>query len=286
MPKFDIAHSTRVVETDSGRLVAYMEVSDTLPVRVSLNGRVHPDFEGLGIGTVLNDWGEARAHEALQHVPDDVQVVINCDAMSKYKAAVAFFHQRGFQETRHYLGMAIDFENELPEPNLPEGMIIRPWSELLDQFSLRELVIADQAGFSDHYGYVEEPLDEIIVYWEQAFRTGNHVNPSICFLAVNQVGEIVGLALCEAKSMNMPDRAYVNRLSVVPAWRRQGIALALLQYAFCKFANQGYEGADLHVDADSLTGATGLYKKAGMREFERSIRFEKVIKPGRDIRRK
>jgi mycothiol synthase len=38
------------------------------------------------------------------------------------------------------------------------------------------------------------------------------------------------------------------------------------------------------VDAQSLTGATQLYERAGMHVERRFANFEKVLRPGRDMR--
>jgi len=43
---------------------------------------------------------------------------------------------------------------------------------------------------------------------------------------------------------------------------------------------RGLRGADLHVDADSLTGATGLYAKVGMTAHPRFATWEKELRPG------
>jgi hypothetical protein len=39
----------------------------------------------------------------------------------------------------------------------------------------------------------------------------------------------------------------------------------------------------LGVDASSLTGATRLYEKAGMHIVEESDRYEKDLRPGKDL---
>ena len=52
-PAFDLAASVRIAETVAGRVVGYIEVWDNepMPVTIWVWGRVHPEFEGLGIGT-------------------------------------------------------------------------------------------------------------------------------------------------------------------------------------------------------------------------------------------
>ena len=47
-------------------------------------------------------------------------------------------------------------------------------------------------------------------------------------------------------------------------WRRRGLGLALLRAAFAGFFARGTRRVGLEVDADSPTGATRLYQRAGM----------------------
>jgi mycothiol synthase len=63
-------------------------------------------------------------------------------------------------------------------------------------------------------------------------------------------------------------------------YRRRGLGKALLLRAFGALHAQGLRGADLHVDADSLTGATGLYAKVGMTAHPRFATWEKELRPG------
>ncbi len=58
---------------------------------------------------------------------------------------------------------------------------------------------------------------------------------------------------------------WVNLLGVRRPWRRRGVALALLQHSFREFYARDRRKVGLGVDAQSLTGATRLYEKAGMR---------------------
>jgi len=53
--------------------------------------------------------------------------------------------------------------------------------------------------------------------------------------------------------------------------------MALLRHAFGAFYARGYRGAGLGVDAESLTGATRLYERAGMRVTEQYETHEKML---------
>ncbi|MEZ4726737.1 MAG: hypothetical protein R3E79_06345 [Caldilineaceae bacterium] len=61
------------------------------------------------------------------------------------------------------------------------------------------------------------------------------------------------------------------------------LALALLHHAFGEFYRRGVKKVGLGVDASSLTGATRLYEKAGMKPFRQYNTYEKELRPGRDL---
>jgi mycothiol synthase len=72
-------------------------------------------------------------------------------------------------------------------------------------------------------------------------------------------------------------------LGVRRRWRKHGLGLALLRHSFGELARIGRRKAGLGVDASSLTGATRLYEKAGMRAIREIIAFEKDLRAGKDL---
>jgi len=66
-------------------------------------------------------------------------------------------------------------------------------------------------------------------------------------------------------------------------WRRKGLGLALLLHSFGEFYRRGRRRVGLGVDAQSLTGATRLYEKAGMRVARVYNTYEKELRPGVDL---
>jgi ribosomal protein S18 acetylase RimI-like enzyme len=59
--------------------------------------------------------------------------------------------------------------------------------------------------------------------------------------------------------------------------------MALLQHSFAEFYQRGWRHAGLDVDASNLTGALKLYERAGMHVARRYDRFEKELRPGREL---
>ena len=74
--------------------------------------------------------------------------------------------------------------------------------------------------------------------------------------------EIAATCLCHPYLAEDPDMAYVFALGVRPAWRRRGVALALLLHSFHEIYGYGRRRVALSVDAESPTGAARLYEKA------------------------
>jgi len=76
---------------------------------------------------------------------------------------------------------------------------------------------------------------------------------------------------------------YVRSLGVQRGWRRRRLGLAMLQLAFGEFLRRGKARVTLDVDAESLTGATRLYERAGMHILWQKTAFELVLREGVDL---
>ena len=67
-------------------------------------------------------------------------------------------------------------------------------------------------------------------------------------------------------------------LGVRRAWRRQGLGEALLLRSFAAFRQRGLTRGTLGVDASSVTGATRLYERAGMRVYRDTVFLERAVR--------
>jgi ribosomal protein S18 acetylase RimI-like enzyme len=59
--------------------------------------------------------------------------------------------------------------------------------------------------------------------------------------------------------------------------------LALLHHTFGEFQQRGYQRVTLGVDAENLSGATRLYKKAGMTVAREFAVYEKELQAGEEL---
>lgn len=70
---------------------------------------------------------------------------------------------------------------------------------------------------------------------------------------------------------------WIFGLGVRRPWRRRGLGLALLRHCLGALYDRGKRRVGLGVDAQSPTGATRLYEKAGMSVYRRNGIYEKDL---------
>jgi mycothiol synthase len=281
LPHFDLDRATRLVFTPEGKLVGYIEVWDDRdpPVKIWVWGRVHPDFEGLGIGTYQMTWAEARARQALSRVPNDLQVVMEAGTPHGYGAAHELLRGYGMEPIRSFYTMAIELNGRPPEAEWPGGIQVRSMTDLGE---LRPVIHAVRDAFRDHWGFVEQPFEQEYEHWRHFADHSSDFDPGLWFLAMDG-DEIAGMSLCWPSSNEDPKMGWVGTLGVRRPWRKQGLGLALLHHSFAEFHQRGRARVGLGVDASSLTGATRLYERAGMRPIRQFDTYRKILRPGKDI---
>ena len=98
------------------------------------------------------------------------------------------------------------------------------------------------------------------------------------FLALDG-DEVTGAVVCSQREQG----GWVHDVAVRRPWRRRGLGLALLRQAFGAFYGRGTRRVELGVDAQSPTGATRLYERAGMRATHQYAAYQKELRPGKDV---
>lgn len=251
-PGFTSERDAWLIETESGSLVAYAHVSPPDPPHLYGHAFVHPDHNHLGIGTYLAERLAMRARERLDTSSDAGPATLHQWIAAPNTAGHTLMEAQGYQMVRHMWGMLIELAEAPVVPVWPAGIAVRACTGE-DDLRLAHAVINET--FRDHWEYEEQTFEQF---------TANLIaipqfDPSLWFLALDG-DEVAGVALCEM----LPDRAWVNELGVRRPWRRRGLGGTLLRHAFGEFYRRGARLAALGVDAESLTGATRLYERAGM----------------------
>ena len=263
-PRFDLAQDARIIVAPDGLIVGYEEICPRSDQRLDYDGYVHPREAGRGFGTLLLRWAEERACERLGEMRAEARIVLHGNTPSVDQNARTMFNAEGFALVRQFWRMEIEMIAPPDRPVWPAGIRVRTLRPEQDEHSVHATI---EEAFDDHWGHIPRSFEE----WMKWIRDNQH-DPTLTFIAF-EGDEIAGVAVNRYR-----DIAWVGQLAVRRPWRKRGLGLALLLQAFNEFYQRGDRAVGLGVDAQSLTGATRLYEKAGMRVTRQYDTYEKVIR--------
>jgi mycothiol synthase len=255
-----------------GSLSGYATLTEDTGGRLFADCYVHPAHTGRGIGTTLVKETERRAEAIVAAGPAGTRRVLVNNIVANTTTARNLLESRGYGLTRVYFRMEIALEGLPPAPVWPEGISVRACDGSEDDLRLAHATIEE--GFKDHWAHPPRSYED----WRQrTVREG--FDPSLWFFA-QEGGQTAGAALCYRRD---DGSGWINQLAVLRPWRKRGLGLALLHHAFRAFSERECRTVGLGVDGQSLTGAQRLYERAGMRIASRYARYEKELRPGRDL---
>lgn len=278
---FEAARDTLLILDADGVAAGLAEYYDNENEHVSAFCylRVRPDLldPPHGVGEALQAWAVKRGAGTVALAAPGNRVAIIASVAGVNQPMQQLHERCGWRLDRHYLTMEIDLAAApTPDPAWPDGISVRHADLDRDAAAVHT---AENDAFADHYGFLPSSFED---WWH--FRTRLfEAEPDLWFLAVDG-GEIAAFAICLSRRPGEPDLGWVSTLGVRRAWRRKGLGLALLHHAFRELAARGSLRVGLGVDAQSLTGATRLYERAGMKAVRESRAYEFLLRDGRDLR--
>jgi ribosomal protein S18 acetylase RimI-like enzyme len=157
-----------------------------------------------------------------------------------------------------------------PEPVWPEGIVPAGFTRGRDEAAFHECL---NEGFRDHWRWSDTPLEEFV---KLNIENDADFDGSSWFRAMDG-DRTVGAIVCVPRTSEEEGAGWIEDLAVLPQWRKRGVGLALLHQALGAFYQRGLHAALLGVDAESPTGATRLYERAGMREARRDDLYSKRV---------
>jgi ribosomal protein S18 acetylase RimI-like enzyme len=166
--------------------------------------------------------------------------------------------------------MRRDLSQPIPDEHAPDGLTLRNFSSELGMGARQAL----NESFADHWSF--EPVSE--EDWQMFFMGRSDFRPDLTFIAM-EGDEVAGICLNvvnrETNERQGVREGWIQDLGVRRAWRKRGVASALLCESMRAFKADGLDCAMLGVDAENPTGALGLYQRLGFVAVKRFINFEK-----------
>ena len=254
----------------TGHVVGYGTETNRGYGQLRIDGYTHPEHRGKGIGATIIALGQERAATQIDQQPDGARVMLLNSVLIDDTAAHSLLEARGFSLVHTFWRMGIDLDAPPPEPVWPVGVTMRTALTRHDERAIFDTI---EEAFQDHWGHIPQHYDE---WLGRVSRL--EFDPSLWFLATDGA-EIAGVSIGRMR----PTGGWVGILAVRRPWRRLGLGLALLYQSLGEFYRRGVTSVGLGVDAQSLTGATRLYERAGMRPTMRVATFGRELRPGVDL---
>jgi len=264
-----------VVRDEAGEIRAWGSVHDRAEGRmlfVHIVERDLPENIANRCSALLVEWavGQARAVGAARGL--EVQQ-IDTGAFADDERQHDWLEGSGFERVRTWWQMnrpVTPDEASLtgsPDHWEKDGVVFRlvrrTGTGMPDESDLREVHEVLEGAFVDHFNSYEETFEEFLFrlredpghrwdhWWLAELTEGETPQP---------VGALVGTV---SDSSSGPDGSYVAYLGVLEAARGRGVAKGLLRTIIADAASRGRDRVGLEVDADSPTGAAGLYTSMG-----------------------
>ncbi|MDQ3823770.1 MAG: GNAT family N-acetyltransferase [Actinomycetota bacterium] len=262
----DLANDAWVIEVD-GRIGAYALFEDRGGGRLIVEGHVHPELRGRGLGSRLIDVTERHARASVARQPPGVRVYLQNAALVGDECTPKLFARRRYEPAQYQFRMLAELDEPPVDPTVP-GVDIRLMRDPDDRRPVHA-VLEDAFAFGRD-AFRRREYDE----WAAEVFGREHFDPTLTWVA-SEGDAIVGASVCGWKEAG--DWGWVGTLGVLPSHRGRGIGAALLHTAFAEFWRRGERRVALGVAADNPS-ATGLYERAGMRVLYTIVLYEKELR--------
>lgn len=238
--------------------------------RAFLDGEVHPDYRGGGLGSFVLEWMEARARQIFAAQSEDRTCVLRIDFYDRGDDAIALFKKYDFRFAHAEEEMRRDLSQPIHATSLPSGMTFVTWTpQRAGQFfRAYEDAFRERPRFP---GWSQEVWCHNLTE-DAGFRAD-------LSLLVLEGREPVGFAICHVEiegDEKSGSEGWIAQFGVRPVWRNQGLGSALLAEVMQTLKAKGLSYAMLCVNVNNPE-AFRLYGRLGFERYRRRTSFQKRV---------
>lgn len=224
-------------------------------------GWLLPKWRGKGIGRTMLHLAEVRLLQAATaNSTSGTAVVLETNASSADRESLALLRNEGYQQDWQISDMALDIPAAFRETALHSDLTIWP--------IVPEQHYAIFRASADAWQGLRFASEDYQVYLNDTVHMPGF-DPVLCPVAWFG-DEVVGLVLCRLHK----GEGFILDVAVRKAWRRRGIARALLSRCISRLCTRGISHARLYVDAEN-DEALRLYKSIGFKVVKEHMRYQK-----------
>jgi len=261
-----------LVHDPAGALVAWLSVHDRAAGRTVLEVTIAPtlpDEDATALAAALFASGRRYAVD-IAAVRGLRSTLLDSGAYADDPRQQAWLTAAGYECTRTWLQMTrrVTPEEATSLPGPREGVTVRPVEQHDDGLpvaaDLQAVHRVLEESFQDHFSSYRESFPEFVMrlredpghrwdhWWLATVQTDDGELPA---------GAVVSTVL--PPDADGIEGNYIDYIGVHRRARGRGVAKALLNRVIAEAAGQGRNRVGLEVDADSPTGADGLYSAMG-----------------------
>jgi GNAT superfamily N-acetyltransferase len=238
-------------------------------------GCLVPQWRGFGIGGSALRWLEARARviAAAVEAQDGRRPMVFGQFTTQFETAQAqLLAGNGYEPVRYFHEMVRPSLTDIPPFPLPPGVALRP----VLPAHYRAIWDASNEAMRDHWS-MSAPID---AYYQAWLNDPILFTPHLWQIAwdeeTNEVAGQVRAYVFDAQNEKFQRlRGYTEFISVRRAWRRRGLARALIAHSLRTQAALGLTESALGVDSENLSGATRLYQDCGFQVVKTGTAWRK-----------
>lgn len=271
---FDAVRDLTLAEMD-GRIVGFgirniVDTTDGLR-EYRLNGSVDPGWRRRGIGRTLLLENERRLRDAASAEHGASRRVFGSWSGESQAGSAALMGAAGYATVRYFFDMVRPNLDDIEDVPLPDGLEIRP----IGPDETRAVWNADIEAFQDHWGGFDHS-DEQLQRWLSS--PSNDLSLWLVAFDGDEVagGIINSIDARQNEAMGF-QRGWLSSVFTRRAWRRRGLARALIARSLALHRERGMTSAALGVDAANPSGALGLYEGTGFSVNYRATAWRKAF---------